>query len=63
MKQGDERWWEISRGRAQLTPAEISEGWHFCFEFDEDLTQGEVWETEARCNWCGYKGSGQDSTR
>ncbi len=57
MKIGDEQWWKISRGTAELTPAEMTVGgWHFCPEFDEDLTQGEEWETQGRCNWCGYEG-------
>lgn len=56
MKEGDARWWAISRGTADLTAEEMTGGWHFCPEFDEDLTQGEEWDTQGRCNWCGYEG-------
>ncbi len=31
----DERWLDLmNRDDAQLTPAEIAEGWHFCDEWD-----------------------------
>ncbi len=39
---------------AKLTREERQDGWHFCYEFDEMLTQGEMVDAEGRCAFCGF---------
>ncbi len=42
---------------AKLTREEMKEGWHFCIEFDDGLTQGEQLTDEGACAWCGFDGN------
>jgi hypothetical protein len=44
----------LERIGGHLTLAELRDGWHFCPEFDEGLTQGEQLDEHGRCAWCGF---------
>lgn len=39
---------------ATLTTEEKKEGWHFCIEFDQLLTQGEEIDEQGRCAFCQF---------
>lgn len=52
MTAGDPRWWAVSTGAARLTPDEQADGWHFCREFDLDLTGPDDIDPSGRCVWC-----------
>lgn len=56
MKNGDERYRELSRRGGLLTDEEEADGWHYCQEFDFLLTQGEQRDAEGRCVFCGFDG-------
>jgi hypothetical protein len=51
------RWLELSKHGGKLTLAEQRSGWHFCPEYDEELTQGEERRDDGSCAWCGFDGS------
>lgn len=50
-----ERQRELDESGEKLTPEEMREGWHYCPDFDELLTQGEIFsdEEEMTCI-CGF---------
>jgi hypothetical protein len=52
-----ERWrYPMANMDAELTPEELTEGWHFCEEYDGLLTQGEDPEQVKgeKCLNCGF---------
>lgn len=52
-----ERWrYLMTNIDAELAPEELAEGWHFCDEYDDLLTQGEDPEQVKgeKCLNCGF---------
>lgn len=52
----ESRWLLLSKEGGTLTEAEQRDGWHFCPEFDEELTQGEERNEDGSCAWCRFDG-------
>lgn len=53
MKYGDKQYHRLNRDGGPLTQDLRKEGWHFCAEFDEDLTDGEFMREDGSCI-CGF---------
>lgn len=51
-----ERWEELQRTGAKLEPEERKAGWHYCHDFDLDLTRGDHSGKGTKCCWCGFDG-------
>jgi hypothetical protein len=49
-----ERLKKLHRGEGCLLVEEMAEGWHYCQDFDQELTTGEELDSEGRCAWCGF---------
>jgi hypothetical protein len=52
----NERFKQVDRDHGTLTLEEMRDGWHFCPEFDQLLTQGEERDAEGRCVFCEFDG-------
>ncbi len=50
------RYRQLDRDSGHLTVEEQRDGWHFCPEFDQLLTQGEERDAEGRCVFCEFDG-------
>lgn len=44
---------KIIKGTEKLTPEDIAQGWHFCPDFDNDLTCT-MNEDSKDCLWCDF---------
>lgn len=49
-----ERQRALARGEGCILLEEWREGWHFCQDFDLDLTDEK--DETGRCPWCGFMG-------
>lgn len=61
MNIGDARYRQVDSDEARLTREERVDGWHFCPEFDDLLTQGEERDEQGRCVFCGFDGKRLDA--
>lgn len=52
-----ERFQELQRTGDKLEPEEMQAGWHYCNNFDLDLTRGDASGKGTKCCWCEFDGS------
>jgi len=56
MEYGDDRFWHLQKTGERLTPEEMAEGWHYCWEWDGLLVCPDFpeWGHDGNTCSCGF---------